>query len=149
MTIKAKSHQAPIISRVARVVYGTSPPVGKKEKQEFSFGRRKPRSSLLMHFSGELGPKVNRVKQFTRARCFSKLSRTWSHTFYAMKSTEGSPHCQPSLLYLISFAIVPLIAIHLPVPSSNGNRLQDHRTKLAKVNSYNVLSLEILSTNLN
>lgn len=46
MTIKAKSHQAPIISRVARVVYGTSPPVGKKEKQQFSFGR-----GMLVHLS--------------------------------------------------------------------------------------------------
>ena len=148
MTIKAKSHQAPIISRVARVVYGTSPPVGKKKKQELSFGRRKPRISLLMLCSGERGPKFNRVKQFTKAPCFSKLNRTWSHTFYAMTSTKGSPHCQLSLLYLISFAMAPLIAIHLPVLSSNGNRLQDLRTKTAKVNSYNVLSLEFLSTNL-
>jgi len=149
MTIKAKSHQAPIISRVARVVYGTSPPVGRKKKQEFSFSRRKPRPSIFMHCSGELGPKVSRVKQSIKAGCFIKERRTWSHAFYAMKSTEGSPHCQLSWWCFISFAIVPLIAIHVPVLSSNGNRLHHLRTKPAKVNSYNILFSEVLSTKLN
>jgi hypothetical protein len=34
MTIKAKSHQAPIIIRVARVVYGTSPPVERSQDEK-------------------------------------------------------------------------------------------------------------------
>lgn len=68
-------------------------------------------------------------QQVTTASCFSKPSKTLETRFLCNKNTEGSPHCQPLLLYLISFTIVPLIAIRRPVLSSNGNRLRSQNEK--------------------